>query len=101
MLEAEKGAEAEALETVTGVLPVLLSVTTCAEDVVPTSAAAKVKLPRDTEAEVCKPMPLRVTVLFPAWVEKVTVPAAAPMVLGVKVTLAVQEEPTAKEVGQL
>lgn len=83
------------------VLPVLESVTVCADELEPT-----VTLPNDSEevlrdSEVCKPVPDKDTALFPALVLKVSVPDCVPFVVGVNVTFVEQLPPAESEVEQL
>ncbi len=62
--------------------------------------AANVTLLEDTAAVPSVPVPLRGTLLFPAEVANVKVPASGPADVGVNAMLTVQLAPTASDVPQ-
>jgi hypothetical protein len=104
VLVSANGAPAETEETVAAALPVLVTVTVCAELVEPTASlpnaneagdAVSVALPPPPE-EVPVPVRLTVPVVPPALTVKV--PVRVPVAVGVNVTLTVQDPPAAIDV---
>lgn len=79
------------------VLPVFERVTVCADELEPRFTLPNVKAEVLVDADVCSPVPDREAVLFPALVVKVSVPDWVPIVVGAKMTLAVQLAPAASE----
>lgn len=77
------------------------NVSTCAADVVPTVVPVKVKVVGLAAAEVCWPVPVKVTVCVPIPVTNCRYPVAVPVVVGLKLALAVQLAPADKLAGQL
>jgi hypothetical protein len=84
--------------------PVLVSVTTCADDVVPTSRDANVRVEgeSDTPGASPTPVPERLTAcgLPDALLVTVIAPVLVPPALGLNVTLIEQERPAATDVPQ-
>lgn len=91
------------LVMVSAAVPLLVSVTVCAAEVVPTFWPAKVRLAGESPAAGAMPVPLKLAVCgLPAALSvTVNVPLRAPEAVGAKLTLIVQLPPTAKEEPQL
>jgi hypothetical protein len=98
-----KPALAATLVTVSAALPVLLSVTDCALEVVPESWPSNVKLPGVSDVTGPVPVPLKATLCGQpvALSVIVNVPVRAPPAVGVKTTLIVQLNPDATVLPQV
>lgn len=90
-----KGAVTVAADTVALVLPVFVNVTVCAADVEPTVWLPNATDEGEAPSTARRPVPLRLAVYVPPAVLAVSVPACAPIVPGVKVTVMVQLAPDA------
>ena len=72
--------------SVRSAVPVLVMVTVCAALVVPTSTLPKLRLVGVTPIPGATPVPAKATVTGPALLAILTVPVAAPAVVGAKLT---------------
>lgn len=82
-------------------LPELDSVTTAEVWVAPACTLPKVSELTETLLLVRRPEPVRLTVLVPPPVTRVSTPSAGPIPEGLNTVLTVQEAPIAKELWQL
>lgn len=87
-----KGPLTEITIKVNGTPPLLVSVTVCALESCPTTVAAKVSVVGEiASVGAASPVPLNATLWVPGASVKVSVPVAAPVCAGVKVTVKLQE----------